>query len=661
MKKLLSKLTVLFLSLILLIASAGCDACAEKTGGVTPVLPDDNQALTTEGFSNIELNVVDGDKHKKITKTSSSFMTGGSCAYSLVIPSDATEFERLATEEYNLFFKEATGFALPVLTDAQVTSDAKFISIGDTTFLTSAGVTYNAEIIGEAGYVIKTVGSNIYLAAAEDYGILYATYELLHQMLGYEPYYKDFYSLDKGVKDLPLMNYDVVDFPDLDYRCSLHAGINGSADERRMRMRMKDEMFVPQFGSGVSNHNAFKYIPKDKYLDDPSSPDYHPEWYAEDKEQLCYRAHGDEESFNLLVKTFGDQIIQQLDGSDKNIILLGHSDGVTWCTCKHCSEWLAKYKANSSTILHFCNKTYDYVEAHYESLGVDKEFAIMFLAYYGTNPAPAQYNESTGKYEPIDGLKCREGVYVQWGDTNVNYQQSIYGPDNTSYYQSLLAWSVLADKLFIWSYNTNFNNFLVPFDSFNTMRDFYGLMKDLDVYYMYDQGQVQFGGATGWASLKYYLITKYGWDVDCNQEVLTKNFFANVYGPASGIMLNTFNQLRAHFAVIENENTFGGNNAVFENSVRKEYWPERALRQWADAIDSALVEIEIFKNDPVTYEKLYKQIILERITYNYLLISLYDSNNTELKMKTKADIELIGMSRFSEGKNIDTVFDSWGI
>ena len=74
----------------------------------------------------------------------------------------------------------------------------------------------------------------------------------------------------------------------------------------------------------------------------------------------------------------------------------------------------------------------------------------------------------------------------------------------------------------------------------------------------------------------------------------------------------------------------------------------------------------LLKSDPIAYNKLYKNIVLERIGYNYMLIEIYGPtmNPMELqerKLQTKADIELIGMSACAEGKVISQLFTSWGV
>ncbi|MBQ8658366.1 MAG: DUF4838 domain-containing protein [Clostridia bacterium] len=638
--------------------------------------------------------VLGGQRRYSAVETDKYFMQNGKSDYKIVIPTAAKEMEATAADELVSFIEEATGFTMEIITDSNVVSAGKYISVGNTTLYQNSGIELDESVLGEAGFNIRTIGDTIYLASCDEWGALYAAYEWLGQTFNYEHYYIGFYSLDKNVKEVKLVEYDILDYPDMQYRSMLHASILNTRDELRMGLRPKDDIFIKTFNGTVSNHNAFRFLPPDTYnagfeceneeahecFNDKAEDDtrtyeeftdcvdssYHPKWYSTDGAQLCYYARGDEAEYQAMLQTFGDQCIEKLMTSEEKYLHLGHSDGVTWCQCDECKASLAKYNANSASVVLFCNDLYEYIEDYFEANEIEREFYITFFAYYGTNAAPVQYNETTGEYEAIDGLRCRDGVYVYWADTNVDYQSSFYGPNNTTYYESIQGWSAISDKIFVWTYNTNFNDFFAPFDSFNTMQDFYEVMEKLNIYYIYEQGQVQYGGSTWWTSLKVYLISKYSWNKNVNQEELTKKFFENVYGAASDTMLTLFEEFRTHCAVITATENFGGNNAVFETVTKEEFFPERLLRGWRDDIETALIEIEGLKSNKAEYDKLYKQIVLERIGVNYMLITTYGatmnpSELLELKLLTKADMELIGMSAYREGRPISGLFELWGV
>lgn len=592
-----------------------------------------------------------------------SLVKDGKSAYKIVLPQNATDIERTASEEIVELLGEATGVTYEVITDAGLSFSESdhYISLGKNTLSEQAQIVANEEELGEEGFVIKVKGNSVFCLGAHEYGTLYAAYRFLHETVNFEQYYLNTYSLDKNVTELTLYNYDITDKPDIEYRNTDYYWLsNDSTTYRRMRLRPKNTYFTKLNGK-MSNHNAFKYVPIDE------CKEAHPKWYADDDSQLCYLAHGDEEERAALIKHVGDQVIQQLEEQPETIYVhMGQTDNLNWCTCEQCSASLSKYGANSATFLTFCNGLREYIDNYYEQNNIQREYYITFFAYYATNSAPARYNETTGKYEPIDGLKCADGVYVFWGDTFVNYQQSIYHESNSQYYKSLLGWSALSEKMLIWTYDTDYYYVLAPFESFNSMQDFYQCVSELGACYVHLNGHLQWGASTGWSSLKLYLYSKLTWDVNADMEQLIKNYFDNVYGIVSDDMYEAFNELRLHCELIKQTSGYGGLNAVYQNLVQEKFWPDATLKQWVSIFDSAIEKIEVYKDDAKEYERLYKMIALERISYNYLRLELYSAYMTDeealsLKLQTKSDIKLLGMTHTSTTGTVEELFAKWGV
>ena len=69
---------------------------------------------------------------------------------------------------------------------------------------------------------------------------------------------------------------------------------------------------------------------------------------------------------------------------------------------------------------------------------------------------------------------------------------------------------------------------------------------------------------------------------------------------------------------------------------------------------------------PETYEKQYRQVVIERIWLNYLLVQMYSSNTSdrevaELKSEFVSDYTLSGMNKYIESKDISVLYKQWGI
>ena len=119
---------------------------------------------------------------------------GGATEYKIVIPADASGLVRIASSDFNLFFSKSTGVSIPVITDSEVTGDGSYISVGETTLLQNTNISYSYDELGRDGYKIITKGDDLYLIGGAEYGTLYAVYELLEILVGFDFFAEDCYT-----------------------------------------------------------------------------------------------------------------------------------------------------------------------------------------------------------------------------------------------------------------------------------------------------------------------------------------------------------------------------------------------------------------------------------------------------------------------------------
>ena len=158
------------------------------------------------------------------------FIKNGKTNYTLVLPKSAKENETIAKREFNKFYTEATGSTIPATVDTGLTHNAnqKYISIGDTELLRSVSdqVVRDYSQLGDDGYRIVTIDNNVYITGADTdtlphspYGNIYGVYGFLKLMFNYEYVFVDAWTIDTGVKNLKMKNFNVTDIPDIPYRC----------------------------------------------------------------------------------------------------------------------------------------------------------------------------------------------------------------------------------------------------------------------------------------------------------------------------------------------------------------------------------------------------------------------------------------------------------
>lgn len=586
----------------------------------------------------------------------------GTTEYQIVIPAEASGMLRIASSDLSKFFSEATGVSIPVVTDSEANGEGKFISIGETTLLQDTDILYSSEELGTDGYKIITKNDDLYLIGGSDYGSLYAAYELLEILVGFDYFAEDCYTLTKGLTQVPLYNLALTDIPDFPIRVASDAVVESSTQALyRLRERTLTENFI--FVKNYWAHNSFQYV-KD-------SEDVNANWYNTAQTQLCYTAHGDETEYQKMLEacfaTTKDALIQTTDRSGITFTIEDNSD---YCNCDACNAMTEKYGALSSTVILFLNDLNAMVRQWFETeegKPYARDLRIVFFAYNAYEAAPATYNEQTGKYEANGGIQMDDGVYCMLAPIRMDYYKPITDSFNQEYYNNLKSWGDLANgNLYLWFYSTNFFNYFAPYDCFDSFAENYRMAAECNAYYLFDQRQKDETGAlTGWSILKDYVCSKLMWDVDQNPAELIDKFFEGYFGPAAPEMREVFDQLRLLTEYNKEHQEMSGNSTIYLSLTDEKYWPKDILKQWLDCYDQAEAKIEPLKEtDPDLYQSYLERIATEKLSTLYLFIECYSYNtSTELIDAYKAEFkqwaDYFGNTKVYESSDISNLYDKW--
>ena len=213
-------------------------------------------------------------------ETDRYILRDGVTEYKVVAPkSDVIEMSYAKTELITIF-EEATGVTLKSESDEGLvhTKEGKYISLGNTSLYKSSGIDADLSAIKEDGVRIITKDNTVYLLGGSAKGVLYAVYDFLKMNFGFETYYKDCYTLDKNVKNLKLMNYDVTDIPDIDYRGRTSGVMYATTSDYddvmySYRLRAIDAYWQRSLpihsgedksSPSAADHNCFYYLPTEK-------------------------------------------------------------------------------------------------------------------------------------------------------------------------------------------------------------------------------------------------------------------------------------------------------------------------------------------------------------------------------------------------------------
>ena len=589
-------------------------------------------------------------------------INNGESEYKIVIPEESSGLLQVASSDLSRFLSEATGVNIPVVKDNAVSGNDKFISIGQTTLLKDTDITYSYDELGRDGYKIITLEDDLYLIGGEDYGSMYAAYELLEILVDWDCFAQDCYTLTKGMTQIPLYDLDLTDIPDIPIRVASDGVVETSNQAfYRMRQRPMGENFISL--KSYWAHNSLLYV-KD-------SPDTNDTWYNAAKTQLCYTAHGDAEQYEKMQEasfiSLRDALIQT---PDRDAITFTIEDNSDYCDCDACNAMKTQYGALSSTIILFMNDLNARVRAWFETeegKPYARDLRIVFFAYNAYEAAPATYNEATDTYEANNGIKMDDGVFCMLAPIRMDYYKPITDKANEEYYNNLKAWGDMAQgNLYLWYYSTNFFNYLAPYDCFDSFAENYRMAAKCNAYYLFDQRQTdERVTVTGWSTLKDYVCSKLMWDVELNPETLIDKFFEGYFGPAATEMRGIYDQLRILTEYNKEHMEMSGQSTIYLRLTDEKYWPKDILEQWMESYDRAEEKIASLKeSDPALYESYLERIQKEKISTLYLFVECYSYNTSaalidSYKAEFKELADKFSVTKYYESTDISNLYDKW--
>ncbi len=601
-------------------------------------------------------NAVDTDK---------DMVKNGASDYVIITPKSPTLEIQTAKQEFIYLFQKATGVELRALTDTgdMVYNDnVKYISIGKTSLLESAGIEIDTLTLGMDGYRVQTKGSTVFLYGGSDNGTLYSVYGFMQETFHFEAYWKDCIEIDTGISNLKLKNYDITDIPDIAMRTTGYGFYNDTSPDYDARnwssriklrdgqgtplMTMHEDFVATSAAKGI--HNSLICLPKKMYAQE------HPEWYSTAGNQLCYTARGDAEEFEAMTDAVVEKIAFSMKTYTpdkyplKNTITVTMEDNTMCCACEKCLELKEKYDTEAGAVCIFINKVGEKVEQMIEGWKTDddqgndawirEDFHIIFFAYNNFTVAPAKLNEQSGKWEPIDEqvvLRDNVGVYLA-PINNLDGQQGIYTEVNDKGRENFNAWKCLTDYMWLWMYSTNFNAYMYYYDSFSFFNaEGYAYMATRGARYIFNQAQWnQTGAGTTWHTLKAWLDAKLMWDTSLSEQELMDKWFNAMYKEAAPIMKTWFQEVRSHTAKVYKENNLYITNSIYNKVDQTKIFPLGTWMAWLGRCNQAVESIEKYKTiSPELYDQLVSHIDMEWLSPAFITLKLYsDSVQTEVKL-----------------------------
>ncbi|MBO4262928.1 MAG: DUF4838 domain-containing protein [Clostridia bacterium] len=612
-------------------------------------------------------------------------LRNGKTEYKILLPEKPTERENFAAEELKSFFFEATGIALGVVSDERADLKEKYISLGKTLLFDRSDAICPTEKYAPQGYIIKTYDKNLILCGAEDYGTLYAVYDLLSDILGYDYLNPGTYSLNKNVSDIPLKHYDISEIPDIAVFQKNYGSFskvkNAAHALQRLRMTEREETIMKIRGT-VSVHNMMTFLPPETHYEK------HPLWYSEYKqngkaENLCLTAHGNKEEYAAMVKEVAEVIKSEFRaGSKGTVAFFGQSDGAPACDCEVCKANKQKYGEDTGSCILFLSDVLDDIYSWFKTEDgkkYERDFYIAILAYLAFEFAPIKFDEATKKFKVAEGLRIHDKLGFISAPIKYDYGALSTAEKNVPYYRNILAWGATMNKSLFYTYDFNTRYYFCPVETLVSKQELYRLMAGLKCIFLYDMGQwMNEGLATGFSMMKLYVSDKLRWNVNIDVDECVRKYFKGVYGELYEDMYSLYRSFRDYWVKVRGKTDRGECNPRHVNYSgaligEHELWDYDVLAEWRARYDEILKKAERFK-DKENYELLYRNIILERVSVTYILLLNYSNRfSTEelhfMRMQFKEDCELNGLTYLKEGyenwdgrhRLVQEVLDDWKI
>jgi hypothetical protein len=486
--------------------------CGEKTVSRKPHTETDISAHPEKTKSAPEPVLRETAKGKKLL-----FADGGESKYSIVVADSASPATLYAATELQTFLRKITGAGLPIISDRRPLKKYEII-VGNNTHLRKLNLHIDFRKLGDEGYVIRTIGNRLVIAGGERRGTLYGVYGFLEDHLGCRWFTAEVSRIPYHEK-LEIPPLDELRIPKLEYReAYVKEAFDGDwAARNRLNRNSKDGGLEERHGGriefvpGFFAHTFEKFIPPSTYFGK------HPEYFSlvngkrlKTKSQLCCT---NEEVIRIVtegvLKTFREY-------PQADILSVSQNDWYNPCRCRKCSALADSEGTDMAPVLYLVNKVAEAVEKEFPGKSIET------LAYQWTRKAPKT-------------MRPRPSVVIRLCTIECCFAHPLSqcsSPQNVAFARDLQDWSKVADRLWIWNYNTSFAHYFIPFPDLRTRGTNVRFFVENHVRGIFQQDvySTQCGELS---ELSAYLNARLLWNPEYDDNTAIDEFLAGVYGPAA--------------------------------------------------------------------------------------------------------------------------------
>ncbi|MBQ2891901.1 MAG: DUF4838 domain-containing protein [Bacilli bacterium] len=416
--------------------------------------------------------------------------------YHIVHSVNSTECERYACSELQKYLYESLEFPIPIFSDKCLKRGPEII-IGR-----ARNNNELSKLIGksEEAFLIIEKDNDIIITGNSSRAILYAVYKFLEEFVGFRCFTKDCEKVDKLdslsiKKDYLLIQDFSFEYREVYFRNAFDANF---ASKNMLNSNLANLGAI--HGNKVKwynfHHSFSDLINPNEYFEE------HPEYFSliDDKRrkehtELCL---SNEEVFNLCLEKIRSWIKNNPDCKIFSVAQdewMGHFIKMA-CECENCKKIDDENNSQSGSIITFVNRIVEELQKEFP----DK--LIHTFAYQYSRKAPTKVKPHNNVIVRLCNIEC------SWSKS-IEELTSIDGTCETAkFYNDLINWSKITNRLYIWDYAVNFRNYLLPFPNLFVIAKNISLYRKNNVKGVLMQGNFSYGGGGYLDELKSYLTAR---------------------------------------------------------------------------------------------------------------------------------------------------------
>jgi hypothetical protein len=441
--------------------------------------------------------------------------------WDIVVAEDASPSEQYAAEEFRDLFKQAGGAELQIVKTAKALERLdKHVYIGSGTAMKASAVGFGVDDYGAEDLRIIIRNNNIAIAGGRPRGTLYGVYVFAEDYLGVR------FLTPEHTYVPPLGEWRVVGpvarfyHPPFIFRWSYYYENTMNppfAVRQRNNAVADDAKFGGKTGMTLINHTLGYQIPIAKYGKE------HPEYYCliDGKRRNEGNDWYDSEPCLTnpdVLRIVTDAVLRELKANpNKENISVSQNDNDKYCRCPNCAAIDEREGTPMGSLLTFVNAVADAVAKDHPKVMVGT------LSYWYTQKPPKT-------------IKPRPNVQIQLCSNDscpFHPMSDLKCPKSQIFFNHINAWNRICENIFIWNYDVNFSDFLLPCANLNVIEPNMRFFASHHAKGVFMQAAYTTYAAE-FSDLRNYIMSQLLWDPSKNGQVLMDEFLNLHYGIAAG-------------------------------------------------------------------------------------------------------------------------------